>query len=132
MAAIILFDGVCNLCNGAVNFIIDRDPKAIFKFAALQSEQGQQLLRQAQLPANTLNSVILVQEGQVYTRSAAALRIASQLSGGWKLMSIFRIIPTPLRDWVYDYIAKHRYSWFGHTEACRMPTAELKSRFLSV
>jgi predicted DCC family thiol-disulfide oxidoreductase YuxK len=127
---IILFDGVCNLCNGAVNFIIDRDPKARFQFTALQSESGQQLLKKHGLPTGEMKSLVLLTDDQVYLRSTAALRIARQLSGLWPLFYASIIIPTPLRNAAYDLVAKYRYKIFGKSESCRYPSPDLKSRFL--
>jgi predicted DCC family thiol-disulfide oxidoreductase YuxK len=134
---IILFDGVCNLCNASVQFIIERDPTAIFHFASLQSASGQAILAENALNATLQNdasaedSVILVENGKIYDRSTAALRIARQLSGGVKLLYVFIVIPRPIRDFVYKFIAKNRYRWFGKQDACWMPTKELKARFLA-
>jgi predicted DCC family thiol-disulfide oxidoreductase YuxK len=129
--AVVLFDGVCNLCNGAVNFIIDRDPSARFRFAALQSTQAAALLGPlGRVPEAEPQSFILVEDGRVYERSSAALRVARRLPGAWKLFYAFVVIPTPIRDVVYRFIARNRYRWFGKAEACRMPTPELRARFL--
>ncbi len=134
---IILFDGVCNLCNASVQFIIERDPTAIFQFASLQSEAGQAILAKNALNAALNNdasaedSVILVENGHIYDRSTAALRIARRLSGGIKFLYVFILIPRPIRDFVYKIIAKNRYRWFGKQDACWMPTKELKARFLA-
>ncbi len=136
-SAIILFDGVCNLCNAAVTFVIDRDPDAHFRFAALQSDVGQTLLAQQSsleapsLEARTpLESVVLIENARLYTHSAAALRIAKRLRGGWPLLYCLIVLPRPLRDRAYTWVARNRYRWFGKTQACRVPTAELKGRFL--
>lgn len=134
--AVIFFDGVCNLCNVAVTFVIDRDPDAYFRFAPLQSEIGQQLLGRTRSRSATsemhtaLESIVLVENGLYYTHSAAALRIARKLRGGWPLLYGLIILPKPLRDRAYTWVAKNRYRWFGKTEACRLPTAELKRHFL--
>ena len=128
---IILFDGVCNLCNASVQFIIERDPTAIFRFTALQSDFGQSILAKNSVNTEGGDSVILVENGQVYDRSTAALRIARRLSGGIKLLYVFIIVPRPIRDFVYKIIAKNRYRWFGKQDACWMPTKELKARFLT-
>lgn len=128
--AIVLFDGVCNLCNGAVNFIIDRDPAGYFQFAALQSDVAGDLLRTHQLPPTFLNSIVLVEDGQVYTHSDAAVRIARHLKGlSW--LYAFRWLPRRFRDALYTWIAHNRYRWFGTTDACRLPTPDLQARFLS-
>lgn len=127
---VILFDGVCNLCNSSVNFVIDRDTKQHFKFASLQSEFGQEQVRKIGGDPSQLNSIVLIEGDQFYRKSTAALRVARKLSGGWPLLYAFIIIPPFLRDLVYDFIAKNRYRWFGKEEACRIPTPELKHRFL--
>ena len=128
---IILFDGVCNLCNNSVNFIIDRDKENFFQFASLQSEFGQKLQQEnsEKIPAN-IDSIILYENGSVFTKSSAALRIAKKLSGGWKFLYALIIIPSFIRNFFYDVIAKNRYRWFGKEESCRIPTPELKSKFL--
>jgi predicted DCC family thiol-disulfide oxidoreductase YuxK len=128
---ILLFDGVCNLCNGAVQFIIKRDKKAKFRFAALQSETGHQLLSDFQLSDEYLSTLVLVENGKVYLRSDAVLRIAKSLGGFWSLAYGFIIIPRFIRDAAYDWVGRHRYQWFGKEESCMMPTPELKSRFLN-
>ena len=122
-----MFDGVCNLCNGAVTFIIDRDPDAYFTFAPLQSEMAHDLLGEA---AERLESIVLVENGKHYTESTAALRIARRLRGPWPLLYGFVVVPKALRDSVYRFIAANRYRWFGKRESCRLPTPELKKRFL--
>jgi len=127
---IILFDGVCNLCNGAVQFIIRRDPGQRFRFASLQSAAGQELLQRYGVDATVLYSIMVIDDGVLYQRSDAALRIARYLSGLWPVLAIFRILPRPFRDAVYNYIATHRYKWFGKREACMIPTPDMKTRFL--
>lgn len=127
---ILLFDGVCNLCNSSVNFIIDHDPKGRFKFAALQSGFGQQKLAELGYNQDEFDSLILLSEGKVYKKSSAALRIAKRLSGLYPLLYIFIIIPPFIRHGVYDVIAKNRYKWWGKRDSCRMPTPELKARFV--
>lgn len=127
---IILFDGVCNLCNGAVNFVIERDKKNVFKFAALQSEVGRELASKYEIDTAALDSIILIDGDTHYEKSTAALRIARELSGGYPLLYGFMVLPRFLRNAVYDYIAKNRYKWFGKKESCMIPTPELKSRFL--
>ena len=127
---IILFDGVCNLCNGAVTYIIKRDKKNVFKFAALQSEIGQELTSKFNIDTSKVDSIILIDGEKHYTKSSAALRIAKQLSGAYPLLFGFMVVPKFIRNAVYDYIAKNRYKWFGKKESCMIPTAELKSKFL--
>jgi predicted DCC family thiol-disulfide oxidoreductase YuxK len=126
----ILFDGVCNFCNASINFVIDRDSKGIFKFATLQSEIGQELLKKYSLKQNDFDSIILEKEGKIYQKSDAALEIARNLDGLWQIFYVFKIIPSFLRNPIYDLIAKNRYRIFGKTDACRIPTPELKARFL--
>lgn len=128
--ATVLFDGVCNLCNGSVLFVIDRDPERYFRFAPLQGDDARRLLAE-QGVAPELSSVVLVEGGRVYTRSTAALRIARRLRGPWRLLAAFVVVPRPVRDLVYDWVARNRYRWFGREEACRMPTPELRERFLT-
>ena len=127
---VVLFDGVCNLCNGAVNFIIDRDPTALFRFASLQSDFGQRELHRLGLPGDVLETIIVLEDGQASSRSTAALRIARRLGFPWSLAYGLIVVPRPVRDWAYDVIARNRYRWFGKQESCRVPTAELKERFV--
>ena len=136
MATIILFDGVCNLCNGFVQFVIEHDPQARFQFAALQSEAGQSLLRQYGLdPAPTgtdPDSVWLLDEGRLYSHSTAVLRIAKRLGGGWSLLAAPGwLLPAAVRDALYRFVARHRYQWFGRQQECWLPTPDLRARFLS-
>jgi len=127
--ALVLFDGVCNLCNSAVNFIIDRDPEGYFRFAPLQSEVAQSYLTEAGQHQD-LSTIVLVEEGDTYVRSTAALRIARKLTGPWPLLAVALAVPRPLRDFVYDWIADRRYDWFGKRAQCRVPTPALNRRFL--
>jgi predicted DCC family thiol-disulfide oxidoreductase YuxK len=126
----VLFDGVCNVCNYWVQFIIKRDPNAHFRFASLQSTEAQQLLEKHNQTA-TLDSIVLLQNGKVYTESTAILQITKKLTGLWKVMSAFRIVPKFLRDGVYRWFAKNRYRWFGQQESCMIPTPDVRQRFLS-
>jgi predicted DCC family thiol-disulfide oxidoreductase YuxK len=128
--AVVLFDGVCNLCNASVLFVIDRDPAGHFRFAPLQSGLAAELLR-AHGGAPDLDSIVLVEGGRLHTRSSAALRIARRLSGAWPLLYGFVVVPAPIRDRVYACVARNRYRWFGRTESCRLPTPELARRFLA-
>jgi predicted DCC family thiol-disulfide oxidoreductase YuxK len=128
---IILFDGVCNFCNGAINFVLKQDKKGIFKFAPLQSEAGQRLLQHYNLSMKEFDSFILIDMGKVYKKSAASLRVMNKLPWYWKEAQILRMIPTAFRDAIYDFIAKNRYKWFGKKEQCMVPTPELRSRFLN-
>lgn len=128
---ILLFDGVCNLCNGAIQFIIRRDPDRKFRFASLQSEAGKALAEERGIDLEQTDSMILIEPGVAYyTRSDAALKIGKSFGGGWALLGIFEWIPRPIRDGIYNLVAKNRYKWFGKREECMIPTPELKSRFL--
>ncbi|OEK03824.1 hypothetical protein BFP97_10400 [Roseivirga sp. 4D4] len=127
---ILLFDGVCNLCNSSVNFIIDHDPNSHFRFAALQSEFGQKKLKELGYDTKEFDSLVLLSQGKVYKKSSAALRIAKKLNGLYPALYVFMIVPPFLRHWVYDIIAKNRYKWWGKRDSCRIPTPELKSRFV--
>jgi predicted DCC family thiol-disulfide oxidoreductase YuxK len=128
---IILFDGICNFCNAAVNFIIKQDKKKTFRFAALQSEAGQKLLEEYELPKEGFDSFVLIDEEKVYKKSAAGLRVYSKLPWYWKWTQIFWIAPPFIKDAVYDFIARNRYKWFGKRDACIIPTSEVKERFLT-
>jgi len=127
---VLLFDGVCNLCNASVQFIIRRDKKAFFKFAPLQSAFGRKICESNQLNQNELETVILLQGGKVYTKSTAGLQIVKRLDGLWPLLYIFIIIPAFVRNPVYDFIAWGRYKWFGKRDSCMIPDPELRSRFI--
>jgi len=130
---IILFDGVCNLCNSSVQFVIKRDKRDQFRFAPLQSDVGQKLVQERGIDTTMIDSIILI-EPQVayYTKSDAALKIAQQLSGAWPLMGVFLGVPSGIRNVVYDWIAKNRYRWYGKRDECMIPTPELKEKFLSI
>lgn len=127
---IILFDGVCNLCNNAITFVIQRDRKDVFVYAPLQSKAGELLAKQHNIDTNKVDSIILIKNQKTFTKSTAALRIAQNLSGLWPALVAFLIIPPFIRNWVYDYVAKNRYKWFGKKDACMIPTPELKAKFL--
>lgn len=127
---IVLFDGVCNLCNRSVQFIIKRDKKKKFRFASLQGNFGQQILKSHNLPADDFNSFILLEGDKLYTQSRAALRVLKHLGRGWQLLYGFIIVPKFIRDAIYKWLARNRYKWFGKRESCMIPTPELRSRFL--
>lgn len=127
---IVLFDGVCNLCNGAINFLIAHDPQGHFKMAALQSEIGSKLLEQYKIDPQYTDSIILIENNKAYVKSTAALQIVRKFNGAWPLLYGFIILPRFIRDAVYDFIAKNRYEWFGRKDSCMIPTPALKSRFL--
>jgi predicted DCC family thiol-disulfide oxidoreductase YuxK len=128
---IILFDGICNLCNASVQYVLKHDKNKIFRFASLQSAAGQLLLNENNLPNKSFNSFVLITNNKAYTRSTAALMVAKKLDGFTKLLYAFIVVPTFIRDAVYNLISKNRYKWFGKKEHCMLPTAELKSRFLN-
>jgi predicted DCC family thiol-disulfide oxidoreductase YuxK len=130
---IILFDGVCNLCSGVVRFVIARDPHARFRFAALQSDAARRACAEvgATPPAAVdPDTIIVIVNGRALERSDAALAIASRLPFPWPMFGVFRILPRALRDWLYRFVAKNRYRWFGKSDTCMMPTPELRARFL--
>ena len=127
--ALILFDGECNLCNGFVQFVIKRDPKARYRFAALGSAAAQAALDAAGAAQALPDSIVLVSGGRLRTKSAAALTIMRSLGWLWPLTSVFMIVPRPLRDLIYDWVARNRIRWFGRRQACWVPTPELRSRF---
>ncbi len=129
---IILFDGVCNLCNRAVQFIIKHDKKDVFRYAPLQSGIGEQLVKERKIDTSAVDSIILIEPNiAYYTKSSAALEIGKSFGGGYKLLAIFEWIPRVIRDKIYDIVARKRYKWFGRQERCMVPTPELKAKFLS-
>ncbi len=128
---ILLFDGVCNLCDGFVQFIMKRDKKAAFRFAPLQSEAGSLLLEHFDLKSGEVDSVVLIENGVANIRSTAALRAGKRLGGLWILPYAFMVIPPFIRDAVYKFIANNRYKWFGKKDSCMIPSPEVRSRFLS-
>lgn len=128
---IILFDGVCNLCNGAVQFAIKRDKKDVFRYAPLQSALGEKMIAERGIDSSLIDSMILVEPGKAYfLKSTAALRIAQEFGGLWRLLRVLELFPAGLRNSVYDLVAKNRYKWFGKKEACMIPTPELQAKFL--
>lgn len=128
--ALVLFDGVCHFCSGAVNFTIDRDPEKKFVFAPLQSEIAKEVLQTFGEDPTRIDTVMLIQHNKIFKRSRAALEIARQLKGLWPMCYVFIIVPGFIRDIVYNIIAKNRYKWFGQMEVCRIPTPEMRERFL--
>ncbi len=130
---VVLFDGVCNLCNDAVNFIIKHDHKDVFRYASLQSEIGQQLAAARAIDATKLDTILLILPETTttyYHKSTAALQIAKQLSGGYPFLSVFLLIPKTVRDYIYDVVSRNRYKWFGKKSSCTIPTPELKALFI--
>ncbi|MCX7007873.1 MAG: thiol-disulfide oxidoreductase DCC family protein [Kiritimatiellaeota bacterium] len=128
--AIVLYDGVCNLCSGWVRFIFKRDRAGYFRFGQLQSEQGRSILEQYGLPAEQLTTIVLVEGETVFMQSDAFLRIVQHLRFPWPALVCLLIFPRRLRDAVYGFIARHRYRWFGQKDTCELPPPELRSRFL--
>jgi predicted DCC family thiol-disulfide oxidoreductase YuxK len=131
MSAVVLFDGVCNFCNGAVNFIIARDRGGYFKFAPLQSDVGIETQIRYGIDPSKIDSILLVENEKVFLHSTAALKIAKHLNDLWPVFYVFIIVPSPIRDWVYKLFAKYRYKLFGRQDACMMPTADVRARFLT-
>ncbi len=126
----IFFDGVCNLCNGFVQFVITRDKQEKFKFSSLQSQAAEKMLKPFDFPLDELKTIILLQDGKIYLRSRAVLRIASQLGGSWKLSALLYVFPSFLSDAVYNLVSKYRYKLFGKRDSCMIPSPELKSRLI--
>ena len=127
---VLLFDGVCNLCAGSVQFILKRDKKGKIHFASLQSKYGQDTLKKFHLPQDEFDSLILLDGDKIYRKSTAALKVARELSGLWSLLYVFMIIPPFLRNGIYSWLAKNRYRFFGKKESCMLPTPEIKERFV--
>lgn len=128
---VILFDGVCNLCIGSIQFVIERDPEGEFRFAPLQSSVADELLEGCDVDVDAVDSVVLIEDGECHVKSAAAIRTGMRLGGIYRLLGPFRFLPRFLRDGVYDIIAARRYGWFGKRDSCMMPTPELEERFLA-
>lgn len=129
---LVVFDGVCNFCNGAVNFIIERDPSGKFVFTPMQSGFAQEILRSHGIANVDVDTILLVKNGQAFIRSNAALEIARDLSGYWYLLNIFKIVPRPVRDWFYRIFARNRYMLFGRTDSCMVPTPDVQNRFIGM
>jgi predicted DCC family thiol-disulfide oxidoreductase YuxK len=128
---LILFDGVCKFCNASVNFVIARDKAARYRYAPLQSELGQGLLRRFGLDTESFDTFVYVSGGRAHVKSGAALRVASGLGGAWRLLGLLLAIPAPLRDACYGLVARNRYRWFGKRDACMVPSPEVRARFLA-
>jgi len=128
---IILFDGVCNLCDATVQFLIKRDKKDIFRFVAIQSDLGQEIIQHIGIDTSKTDSIILYEPGHAYYYKAeAALKIGKELGGIYALLGIFTLLPNAVTNIVYDYVARNRYKWYGKKEACMIPTPEMKAKFL--
>ena len=127
---VVLFDGVCNLCSGFVQWIMPRDPEGRYRFASLQSDVGTELLADHGLPTDELETVVLLEDDEAYVKSAAVLRIATSLGGVYHLLRPFKYLPRRLRDWGYDFVAARRYRWFGQKDQCVLPEGDVEGRFL--
>lgn len=128
---IILFDGVCNLCNSSIQFVIKRDTDDMFRYAALQSEIGQKLISERNIDTENIDSIILIEPGVAYyTKSDAALQVGKSLKGYRTISSVFNLIPSGLRNIIYDFVARNRYRWYGKKDQCMIPTPELTGKFL--
>jgi predicted DCC family thiol-disulfide oxidoreductase YuxK len=127
---VILFDGVCNLCNDSVKLIIKHDKNDVFRFTALQSAIGIAMVADHGIDTTKTDSILLIDQNKIYAKSTAALKVARHMSGGYPLLYGFMIVPNFIRNWVYDIIAKNRYRWFGRKDSCMIPTPELKKKFL--
>jgi len=127
---ILVFDGVCNLCNGSIQYIIPRDPDGTLRFAPLQSDLGETVRESAGLSTDDLETVVLVDDGMAYTKSDAAIRVGEHLGGPYRLLSLGRLLPRSLRDRIYDFVADHRYDWFGKKDQCLIPDEDVSDRFI--
>jgi predicted DCC family thiol-disulfide oxidoreductase YuxK len=128
---IILFDGVCNLCNSSIQLVIKHDKNDMYRFAALQSETGKKMTAERNIDTSQVDSIILIEPGVAYyTKSTAALKVGKTFGGLWSLLAVFEWLPEGFRNMVYDYIAKNRYKWYGKKDACMIPTPELRAKFL--
>ena len=128
---VVLFDGVCNLCNGWVKFVVRRDPVGRFRFASLQSPFAAEALGGRGFPRDFLGSIVLLEDGVVYTKSDAVLRVARGLRAPWPLFALLRLVPRTVRDVAYDWIARNRYRWFGKRDACMLPSPQDAARFIA-
>lgn len=128
--AIVLFDGVCNLCTGSVQFILLRDPYGYFRFSSMQSEIGRKLMEDHGIPSENMDTFVLIDGGKCLTRSDAVIEVAKHLAGSWSLLRVLAAIPKPIRDWGYAMIATNRYRWFGKRDTCMLPSPDIMDRFL--
>ena len=127
---ILLFDGVCNLCNGFVRFLIARDGQGMLRFGTLQSLRAVELLQGTPVDARAMKTVVYLRDGRLLTRSTAAIRVIADLGGAWGMMRALLVVPAPVRDLIYEVVSAYRYRWFGERDACMVPTPEIRSRFL--
>lgn len=128
---LILFDGVCNLCNGSVQFVINHDPEGYFRFASLQSEKGQAILKELGMKTDNFDTFIYIENGKAYTKSTGVLNVIKHFKNFYRFFFFLTILPAPIRDFFYTFVARNRYHFFGKKEQCMIPTPELKARFLS-
>ncbi|RKP55436.1 DUF393 domain-containing protein [Cohnella endophytica] len=129
-SALLLIDGVCNLCQGIARFIIARDPEAKFRFASLQSDIGQRLLQEGGMAVQNMDTFVMIDNGRFYTKSSAALKVVRRLGGLWPLLYALIVVPPFLRNGVYGFVAKRRYRWFGKEDSCILPTPDIRRRFI--
>lgn len=129
---IVLFDGVCNFCNSTVQFIIKKERKSSIKFASIQSETGQRLIKQHGLDKGGIDSIVYISNGKARIKSTAALYLSKRLKGGYPLLFGFIIVPAFMRNWVYDWVARNRYKWFGKKDSCLIPSKEMRERFVDL
>jgi predicted DCC family thiol-disulfide oxidoreductase YuxK len=130
MSAVVIFDGVCNLCAASVRFVLRHEAEPQLLFTPLQSPAGARLMREHGFSPDDVKTFVLVVDGKAYAKSDAAIRVTQYFRGPWKLMGLMRIVPRPLRDWGYDLVARNRYRWFGRVDECMVPTPELRARFI--
>ena len=130
MNDVVIFDGVCKLCTSSISFILRHEAAPVLQFAPLQSEAGKHLMRKFGIDPTQMKTFVVIADGRAYVRSDAAIRVSRFLRGGWNLLGLVKVVPRPIRDYVYDLVARNRYRWFGRHDTCVVPTAELESRFL--
>jgi predicted DCC family thiol-disulfide oxidoreductase YuxK len=130
MSDIIVFDGVCHLCSRSTRFILDHESKPVLRFASILSAAGSRLMRELGLDPQDAKTFVLLSADRAHFKSDAAIRVAGYLRWPWRILGVVRVVPRPIRNWVYDRIARNRYRWFGRSDSCMMPTPELRSRFI--
>lgn len=130
MDDVVIFDGVCNLCAHSVRFILDHETEQTLRFTPLQSRAGARLIRELGFDPEDAKTFVLIADGKAYVKSDAAIRVSRHFRGAWKLLGAIKIIPEPIRDRAYDVVARNRYRWFGRSDACMVPTPELRARFI--
>ena len=130
MNDVVIFDGVCKLCTGSLTFILRHEAAQELRFAPMQSAAGKQLMQKFGIDPAQMKTFVVIADGRAYVRSDAAIRVSRFLRGGWRLLGMVRVVPRPIRDYVYDLVARNRYRWFGRHDTCIVPTSELESRFI--